>query len=45
MPKRKAQDQLKGLNGTTDIAPVDGPHSQQNAWSTPGPAAFDFRSM
>ncbi|KUJ08557.1 uncharacterized protein LY89DRAFT_629746 [Mollisia scopiformis] len=35
---------LEGLGGTTDLPPADGPHKQQNAWSTPGPAAFDFRS-
>lgn len=44
MSKRKAQDDLKGLNGATDLEPADGPHSTQNAWSGPGPAAFDFRS-
>ena len=44
MSKRKAQDDLKGLNGTTDLEPADGPLSKLNAWSGPGPAAFDFRS-
>lgn len=36
---------LNGLGGTTDLPPAAGPHTQQNAWSGPGPAAFDFRSM
>lgn len=36
---------LDGLGGTTDLPPADGPHKQQNAWSSPGPAAFDFRSI
>lgn len=27
-----------GVNGTHK-------HSERNAWSSPGPAAFDFRSM
>ncbi|KAF8864391.1 hypothetical protein BDZ45DRAFT_614032 [Acephala macrosclerotiorum] len=38
------QKELNGLGGTTDLPPADGPHKQQNAWSAPGPAAFDFRS-
>lgn len=38
------QKELNGLGGTTDLPPTDGPHKQQNAWSSPGPAAFDFRS-
>jgi len=28
----------------TDVAATNGNHTQQNAWSGPGPAAFDFRS-
>ncbi|KAL8926848.1 MAG: hypothetical protein Q9208_002657 [Pyrenodesmia sp. 3 TL-2023] len=30
--------QQNGINGTHE-------HSERNAWSSPGPAAFDFRSM
>jgi hypothetical protein len=44
MGKRKAQDEPKDLNGTTDLPPTDEPHTQTNAWSALGPAAFDFRS-
>jgi hypothetical protein len=43
-PKRKAQEETKGLNGTTDLPPADEHHTKVNAWSAPGPAAFDFRS-
>ena len=35
---------MKGLDGTTDLPPMDEIHAKQNAWSGPGPAAFDFRS-
>lgn len=35
---------LDGLNGTTGTPPAPRPHHEQNAWSGPGPAAFDFRS-
>lgn len=38
-------DALKGLGGTTDLPPTDEVHTKQNAWSGPGPAAFDFRSV
>ncbi|CZR53875.1 probable threonine aldolase [Phialocephala subalpina] len=38
------QKGINGLGGTTDLPPADGPQKQQNAWSGPGPAAFDFRS-
>ena len=46
MTKRKAieTEDLRGLNGTTGIAPTNEPHRKENAWSGPGPAAFDFRS-
>jgi len=44
MVKRKATEDLKGLNGTIGLPPADGPHKKINAWSAPGPAAFDFRS-
>ncbi|TVY29750.1 Aldolase [Lachnellula hyalina] len=39
----KVED-TQGLNGTTDLPPTDEHHTKQNAWSAPGPAAFDFRS-
>ncbi|TVY86615.1 Aldolase [Lachnellula willkommii] len=39
----KVED-TEGLNGTTDLPPADEHHTKQNAWSAPGPAAFDFRS-
>lgn len=35
---------MKGLGGTTDLPPTDEVHTKHNAWSGPGPAAFDFRS-
>jgi hypothetical protein len=38
-------EELGGSNGTTDIEPAHGQHRELNAWSTPGPAAFDFRSI
>lgn len=44
-PKRKAEVETEGLNGTTDLPPADEHHKKVNAWSGPGPAAFDFRSM
>jgi hypothetical protein len=36
---------MKGLGGTTDLPPVDATQKKQSAWSGPGQAAFDFRSM
>lgn len=45
MPQGIKEKDLKGLGGTTDLSPTDGPHKQQNAWSAPASAAFDFRSM
>ncbi|KAH6670590.1 pyridoxal phosphate-dependent transferase [Halenospora varia] len=46
MPKRKAPkgEDLNNLGGATDLPPANGNHTKQNAWSGPGPAAFDFRS-
>lgn len=38
-------DEMKGLGGTTDLSPTPEPHHEINAWSGPGQAAFDFRSM
>ncbi|PQE04349.1 Threonine aldolase protein [Rutstroemia sp. NJR-2017a BBW] len=35
---------LQGLGGTEDLSPTPEPHHKINAWSGPGPAAFDFRS-
>ncbi|KAM3074862.1 hypothetical protein ACMFMG_008275 [Clarireedia jacksonii] len=35
---------LQGLGGTEDISATSEPHQKINAWSGPGPAAFDFRS-
>jgi len=37
-------EDLKGLNGPSGLEPTPGHHEQINAWSGPGPAAFDFRS-
>jgi hypothetical protein len=37
-------EEMKGLGGTTDLPSTDEPHTKHNAWSGPGPAAFDFRS-
>lgn len=39
------KEEMKGLGGTTDLPPADTSHTAQNAWSGPGPAAFDFRSQ
>ncbi|RDL38369.1 PLP-dependent transferase [Venustampulla echinocandica] len=44
MTERVTQDDLKGLNGASGLVPTDEPHKKRNAWSAPGPAAFDFRS-
>jgi hypothetical protein len=44
MGKKRTQDDPKFLNGTSNLAP-DRPHKQETAWSTPGSAAFDFRSL
>jgi len=40
-----APEELKGLGGTTGLLATSIHHEKQNAWSGPGPAAFDFRSM
>ena len=37
-------EDVKGLGGTTDLPPTDEAPTKLNAWSGPGPAAFDFRS-
>jgi hypothetical protein len=42
--KKQAQENVEGLNGATNGPPAAGPHTKINAWSGPGPAAFDFRS-
>jgi hypothetical protein len=44
LQKKQAQENVKGLNSATNSPPADGPHTKINAWSGPGPAAFDFRS-
>lgn len=38
------KEDLAGLGGTTDLQVRNGTHTKLNAWSGPGPAAFDFRS-
>jgi hypothetical protein len=45
MSLAEAQEETKGLSGTSDLAPAEENHKKINAWSGPGPAAFDFRSM
>ncbi len=40
-----APEELRGLGGATDLLATSRHHEEQNAWSGPGPAAFDFRSM
>jgi threonine aldolase len=39
-----AKEDLIGLGGNEDLPARNGTHTKQNAWSGPGPAAFDFRS-
>jgi hypothetical protein len=43
--KKQAQENVEGLNGTANFPPAGGQYVEINAWSGPGPAAFDFRSM
>lgn len=43
--KKPVQEKVEGLNGTASVPAADGQHIKINAWSGPGPAAFDFRSM
>lgn len=45
MSLAEAQEETKGLSGTSDLGPTKEQHKKINAWSGPGPAAFDFRSM
>jgi hypothetical protein len=45
MSTTEAQNGLNGLNGTTGLSPAEASQKQINAWSGPGPAAFDFRSI
>ncbi|EPE31495.1 PLP-dependent transferase [Glarea lozoyensis ATCC 20868] len=44
MSLAEAHEETKGLSGTSDLAPTQEQHKRINAWSGPGPAAFDFRS-
>jgi hypothetical protein len=43
--KKQPQENVEGLNGAINGPPAAAPHTKINAWSGPGPAAFDFRSM
>jgi hypothetical protein len=43
--KKQAQENVEVVNGATKNPPAAGPYTTINAWSGPGPAAFDFRSM
>jgi hypothetical protein len=45
MSLAEAQEKTEGLSGTSDLPPAEEQHKKINAWSGPGPAAFDFRSM
>jgi hypothetical protein len=42
--KKQARENVEGPNGTANVSPAGG-NVKINAWSGPGPAAFDFRSM
>ena len=44
MSTAEAKEGLEGLNGTTGLPPAEESQIKVNAWSAPGPAAFDFRS-
>lgn len=39
-----AKEGSEGLNSTTGLPPAEESQKKVNAWTAPGPAAFDFRS-
>lgn len=44
MGKKRSQDDLQGPNGSRNQSIASGAVKQETAWSSPGSAAFDFRS-